>query len=84
MCINWLGMFLLSIVLLSGMFATTLLVDASVRVTSPKFIAPIAIAMLAGVSDPVGAQATFYIVVAVLMLRITPVIRKIPEHHGAW
>lgn len=44
----------------------------------------IATAMLAGVSDPAGAQASFYIVVAVLMLLITPVIRKIPEHHGAW
>lgn len=44
----------------------------------------IATAMLAGVANPGRAQATFYIVVAVLMLVITPVIRKIPEHHGAW
>lgn len=44
----------------------------------------IATAVLAGASDSESAQATFYVVVALLMVLGMPMIRKVPEHHGAW
>src|SRR5690625_4139431 len=47
-------------------------------------VVAIVTATLAGVADPSRAQANFYFAIAAFMLLTTPMIRKIPEHHGAW
>lgn len=44
----------------------------------------VATAILAPARDPGGTQAWIYIGLAVILLVATPMIRRVPEHHGAW
>jgi hypothetical protein len=44
----------------------------------------IATAFLAEARDPGTAQASFYVVCALLFVATLPLIARVPEHRGAW
>lgn len=44
----------------------------------------VATAVMAGAASASGAQASFYLISALILLAILPFIKFIPEHRGAW
>jgi MFS family permease len=44
----------------------------------------IATAALAGSDNPGGTQAWVYVMAALLLIAVLPLIARIPEHHGSW
>ncbi|TCT06348.1 MFS transporter [Paralcaligenes ureilyticus] len=44
----------------------------------------IATAILTSSGDPGGVQAWVYVVVALLLIALLPLITRVPEHHGSW